>query len=176
MGRRFEELDWQVTPLGEISLRRRIDPVVNVDVYEVRLGEEYLMSSLFTVAEVELARRGLAAATGSELDVVVGGLGLGYTARAVLADDRVRSVHVLEALPAVIAWQQNRLLPGAAELVDDSRCRLVEGDFFAGVAGSGFGAGSPRTGTPSSSTSTTVPPTCCTPATRPSTPHRDCAG
>ena len=38
------------------------------------------MSSLFPVAEIELARLGLAACAGAELDVVVGGLGLGYTA------------------------------------------------------------------------------------------------
>ena len=144
MSKRIEELDWQRTPLGEISLRRRIDPVLNVDVYEVRLGEEYLMSSLFTVAEVELARLGLAAANGSALDVVVGGLGLGYTARAVLADHRVGSLQVMEALPTVIAWQQTRLLPGAADLVDDSRCRLVAGDFFAAVAGDGFGDDGPE--------------------------------
>jgi len=141
MGRHFEELDWQATPLGEISLRRRTDPILKVDVYEVRLGEEYLMSSLFTVAEVELSRLGLAAATGSGLDVVVGGLGLGYTARAVLADDRVRSLQVVEVLPAVIGWQRNHLLPGAAALVEDPRCRLVEADFFAAVAGPGLGAG-----------------------------------
>jgi len=139
VSKRLEELDWQRTSLGEISLRRRIDPVLNVDVYEVRLGEDYLMSSLFTVAEVELASLGLAAVPGSDLDVVVGGLGLGYTARAVLADDRIRTLQVVEALPAVIAWQQNRLLPGSADLVGDSRCRLIEGDFFAAVTGPGFG-------------------------------------
>jgi spermidine synthase len=139
--RRLEELDWQATPLGEISLRRRIDPMLDIEVYEVRLGEEFLMSSLFTVAEVQLAQLGLAATTGSALDVVVGGLGLGYTARAVLADDRVRSLEVLEALPAVIAWQQNYLLPDAAALVEDPRCRLVEGDFFAALAGPGSSAG-----------------------------------
>jgi hypothetical protein len=77
MGRHFEELDWQNTEMGEISLRRRLDRTVQVDVYEVKLGDEFLMSSLFPVAEIELARLGLAACDGDELDVVVGGLGLG---------------------------------------------------------------------------------------------------
>ena len=67
--------------MGEINLRRRIEPSLQVDVYEVKLGDEFLMSSLFTVAEIELARLGLAEAGGDALDVVVGGLGLGYTAR-----------------------------------------------------------------------------------------------
>ncbi|WP_321160640.1 hypothetical protein [Janibacter hoylei] len=63
--RRFEELAWSETPRGEISLRRRIEPTLKVEVYEVKLGDEFLMSSLFTVAEIELARLGLARAKGS---------------------------------------------------------------------------------------------------------------
>lgn len=42
------------------------------------------MSSLFTVAEVELGRLALAELTEPALDVAVGGLGLGYTAQTVL--------------------------------------------------------------------------------------------
>ena len=64
MSRRFEELDWQNTEMGEISLRRRLERTLDVDVYEVKLGDEYLMSSLFPVAEIELARLGLAACEG----------------------------------------------------------------------------------------------------------------
>lgn len=48
----------------------------------MKLGDEFLMSSLFTAAEQELATLGLAALDRDELDVVVGGLGLGYTAGA----------------------------------------------------------------------------------------------
>src|SRR5258707_2517354 len=131
---RFQELDWQETPIGEISLRRRVEPTLGVEVYEVKLGDEYLMSSLFTVAEVELARLGLAALDGTDLDVVVGGLGLGYTARAVLDDPRVRSLTVVELLDAVIGWHRDALLPLAAELTGDPRTRLVAGHFFAAAA------------------------------------------
>ncbi|MFA9446864.1 spermidine synthase [Egicoccus sp. AB-alg6-2] len=131
----FEELDSQSTPMGEINLRRRIEPSRQVDVYEVKLGDEFLMSSLFTVAEIELARLGLAAVDGDDLDVVVGGLGLGYTAVAALEDERVRSLTVVEALPEVIGWHERRLLPEASRLVDDGRTRLVRGDFFALAAG-----------------------------------------
>jgi len=134
---RFEEIDRRDTPIGEISVRRRLEPTLNIDVYEVKLGDEFLMSSLFTVAEIALADLGLAACTGNELDVVVGGLGLGYTARAALADPRVRTVHVVEALGAVIGWHEEHLLPLAAAMTDDPRCHFVEGDFFALVAGDG---------------------------------------
>ncbi|WP_460916127.1 hypothetical protein [Plantactinospora veratri] len=83
---RFEEIDRRDTPIGTISLRRRLEPSLRIDVYEVKLGDEFLMSSLFPVAEIELARLGLARLPGTGLDVVVGGLGLGYTARTALAD------------------------------------------------------------------------------------------
>ena len=56
---RIEELDFQETPMGELTLRRRREPMLDVDVYEVKLGEEYLMSSLFTVAEIALSDLGL---------------------------------------------------------------------------------------------------------------------
>ncbi|MCX2729806.1 spermidine synthase [Saccharopolyspora sp. NFXS83] len=134
MGRRFEELDWQDTPIGEVSLRRRLDPALGVDVYEVKLGDEFLMSSVFTVAEEELARLGLAAVTGSDLDVLVGGLGLGCTAQAALADERVRSLEVVEALGAVIDWHRRELLPLGHELNSDARVRFEHRDFFAWAA------------------------------------------
>ncbi|MDT7581996.1 MAG: hypothetical protein QOK35_3260 [Pseudonocardiales bacterium] len=131
MSARFEELDWSETRMGVISLRRRIEPTLKVDVYEVKLGDEFLMSSLFTVAEVELARLGLAQAVDGDLDVVVGGLGLGYTARTALADPRVRSLVVVEALGEVIGWHRRALLPDTAELASDPRVHLQQGDFFA---------------------------------------------
>jgi spermidine synthase len=130
VGARFAELGWAATPLGEVSLRRRVEPTTDTEVYEVKLGDEYLMSSLFTVAEEELARLGLAAVDGSPIDVVVGGLGLGYTARAVLDDARVRSLVVVEYLAAVIDWHRGKLLPDAAAVVTDPRAALVRGDFF----------------------------------------------
>ncbi|MCU1372648.1 MAG: spermidine synthase [Ilumatobacteraceae bacterium] len=136
----FEELDRQVTPMGAISLRRRRELSLDIDVYEAKLDDEFLMSSLFTVAEIALADLGLGQVDGDDLDVVVGGLGLGYTAEAALQDPRVRSLHVIEALPQVIDWHERGLLPLSAALADDPRCHLHHGDFFSMVAGGdGFG-------------------------------------
>ena len=127
----FEELDFRPTPMGVLSLRRRRRPMSDVDVYEIKLGDEFLMSSQFTAAEIELARLGLAALGRGDLDVVVGGLGLGYTARAVLENPDVRSLIVVDALAEVIEWHEQGLLPLGRELTADPRCRLVNGDFFA---------------------------------------------
>lgn len=144
--RRFEELARAGTPMGELSLRRRTDPVLGREVHEVKLGDEYLMSSLFTASEVELARLGLAALGAppdARLDVVVGGLGLGYTARTVLEDPRVARLTVVDALPDVADWHRRGLLPGSAELVAHPATRLLVGDFFALAAGDGFDADAP---------------------------------
>lgn len=128
---RFEELDWQETSMGELVLRRRLEPTLGVDVFEVKLGDEFLMSSLFTVAEAALADLGLAAVKSESLTVLVGGLGLGYTAVAALADPRVRTLEVVEALQPVIDWHGRGLLPVSAELTGDIRASLVLDDFFA---------------------------------------------
>lgn len=130
---RYEELDWQDTRMGELILRRRADPATGEMIYEVKLKDEYLMSSLFTVAEEELATLGLAAASGDSLSVLVGGLGLGYTAVTALDDARVTRLEVIDALPAVIGWHERKLLPVSARLVDDARTTLTPDDFFAVV-------------------------------------------
>lgn len=127
----FEELDFRPTPMGALSLRRRRQPGSGLDVFEIKLGDEFLMSSLFTVAEIALARLGLAALERRDLDIVVGGLGLGYTASAALENPAVKSLIVVDALAEVIEWHEEGLLPLGKQLTGDPRCRLVHGDFFA---------------------------------------------
>ena len=130
MSARFAELDWQQTPMGELTLRRRLDPVLEKEVYEVILGDEHLMSSHFTVAEIELAHLALAAVSRVNLDVLVGGLGLGYTAQAVLSHTEVRSLVVVEALAVIADWHRCGLLPVSAELTADARTSFEVDDFF----------------------------------------------
>ncbi len=132
----FEELDFQRTPIGDLVLRRRAEPRLGGQVvHEVKLGDEFLMSSLFTRGEQALAERALARCAGDALEVAVGGLGLGYTAAAALEEARVASLLVIEALGAVIGWHRRALVPLGERLCADARCRIVEGDFFALVAG-----------------------------------------
>ena len=131
MSANFQELDHRPTPMGLLTLRRRKEMTLGIDVYEIKLDEEFLMSSLFTVAEIALANLGLAALSEPEVDVVVGGLGLGYTARTVLEHPEVRELLVVDTLREVIEWHQRGLLPLGAQLTSDPRCRLVHGDFFA---------------------------------------------
>lgn len=144
MSKLFAELDYRETPIGALSLRRRRELKLDVDVYEIKLGDEFLMSSLFTASEIALARLGLADLSGSNLSVIVGGLGLGYTAQAVLEHSNVGTLIVVDALQAVIDWHKQALVPLGAELSSDPRCRLVHGDFFALAASeAGFDPAAP---------------------------------
>jgi spermidine synthase len=136
------EFGYAPTPLGELTLRRRDEPMLGgVEVWEVRLGDDYLMSSLFTESERQLAILGLAPLNG-ELDIVVGGLGLGYTAAEALKNENVRRVLVIDLFPAVIEWHQRGLVPIGDQLAKDPRCELRQGDFFA-LARTGFDANEP---------------------------------
>ena len=128
----FAELDYRRTPLGELTLRRRRIPALDgLEVFEVKLGDAFLMSSLFHEVEVALADLGLATLTVPGLDVVVGGLGLGYTALAALQNPALRSLLVVEALEPVVEWHERGLVPLGAQLTGDPRCRFVLADFFA---------------------------------------------
>jgi spermidine synthase len=134
---KIEELAYHQTSLGELILRRRQEPLLqNREVFEVKLGDEFLMSSLFTEAEEELANIGLAGLSG-ELDVVVGGLGLGYTAAKALENKNVRSLLVIDKFQEVIDWHQKKLVPLGEILSEDQRCELRTGDFFE-LARTGF--------------------------------------
>ena len=131
----FEELDYQQTPLGEVILRRRTMLTLdNLEVYEIMLGAEFLMSSLFTVVEEALSDLGLAATEQAfpdeKLDVVVGGLGLGYTAQKALEHESVESLIVVDYLKPVIEWHEKGLVPLGPGLTADTRCGFEHGDFF----------------------------------------------
>ena len=137
MTKAFEELAYSKTPMGELSLRRRRRPADAREIYEVKLGDDFLMSSLFTVSEIALAELALREAPLTDVDVVVGGLGLGYTARSVLGHPRVRTLFVVERFQEVIDWHRKDLVPLGRELTSDDRCHLSQGDFFA-IFGSPF--------------------------------------
>lgn len=135
----FEELAYEETPMGALSLRRRTEPALGVEIFEVKLGDAFLMSSLFTAGEIALADEALGDLDAHRPDVVVAGLGLGYTACAALDHPKVATVLVIEALPQVIEWHRNGLVPQGRRLADDPRCRMLHQDFFGLVRGDAGG-------------------------------------
>ncbi len=131
----LEILAYESSPLGMLCLRRReLLSRPGTIVTEVSLNHEFLMSSLYTDSERELARISLEMHAGKDLRVMVGGLGLGYTAREALQSDRVARVEVVELLPQVIQWMADGLVPLSDELNQEQRLVITHGDAYGRLA------------------------------------------
>lgn len=105
-------------------------------VYEVWIDGDLLMSSVSPLSERELATRAIAAHPGTgPLRVVVGGLGLGYTAQAALESERTTHVRVVDAMDFVIEWAQQGLIPLSKQLTEDPRMDFALGDVYADLLG-----------------------------------------
>ncbi len=125
-------LAYETTPLGDLCLRRReLLSRPGVVITEITLDHQLLMSSYNTVSERALADEALARHPGQELSVLVGGLGLGYTAAKVLESDRVQRVEVIELFGAVVGFLKEGLVPLSEELLADPRFGVREGDAYA---------------------------------------------
>jgi spermidine synthase len=102
--------------------------------------------------------------------VLVAGLGLGFTLRAVLADPRVEQVTVVELEPALVEWLRSGLVPGGAAALEDPRVSVLVADVADAVAAAGSDEYDLHF-----STSTTVPTSWFTRRTPTSTGCRSCA-
>ena len=128
----FEILAYEQTELGLICLRRReLLSQPGTEVTEITLNHEFLMSSYLTASEKALSTIGIQSHAGDDLQVLIGGLGLGYTARAALDSELVAGCTVVEFLPQVIEWMQSGLVPLSDELNSDDRMQIVQGDIYA---------------------------------------------
>lgn len=130
---RFEILAWEDTDVGTLCLRKRHLSRLAEPITEITIDEAMLMSSHLTLSERTLARRAIEMHVGEELEVLVGGLGLGYTAREALLfpPQRVAHVEVVELSSAVIGWTERGLIPLSDALKADPRLQLTRGDAYA---------------------------------------------
>jgi len=131
--REFEVIEHADSPIGVLILRRRTAPVPGV--IELTLEHQFLMSSAVTISECELATRAIAMHGGRDLDVMIGGLGLGYTSKAALDSDRVARVEVVELIQGIIDWVASGVIPLGKELVADPRFHATQGDVFERLRG-----------------------------------------
>ncbi len=132
----LEILAYEESPLGPLCLRRReLLSQRGTFVTEVTLNHEFLMSSLYTDSERALAQTALQMHSGNDLQVLVGGLGLGYTAREAVLSQRVTRVEVVELLPQVIDWLGRGLVPLSSELCGEQRLVVHQGDIYRQLAG-----------------------------------------
>ena len=124
----FEVLEHAESLLGVLILRRRTLPVPGV--IELTLDHQFLMSSAVTDSERALTTRAIEIHGGRHLDVLIGGLGLGYTAKAALESDRVARVEVVELVQGIVDWVAKGVIPLGPELMADARFRAVQDDVF----------------------------------------------
>jgi len=107
------------------TLRQRDDGAL-----ELRVNGVFVMDDVETSSERALAR------TVIELgarEVLVGGLGLGYTLGALLASPQVTRVVVAELHAEIIGWMRDGTIPGA-DLLADARTQVTVGDVRGVVA------------------------------------------
>ena len=130
-----ETLGRETTPRGEVVLRRRHTEDGSID--ELVVNGVFAMDSAETSTERELGRF----AAGSQR-VLVGGLGLGYTAAAILAGP-VGRLEVIEREDCLITWARAGLTPTLARVAADPRVHLWSADVAAVLAGEGSGPAGP---------------------------------
>ena len=131
----LEYLASEPSPLGLVCLRQRAPrSAPGTLVTEITLDHQFLMNNLNTASERALSSVALEMHAGEGLRVLVGGLGLGHTAQAVLASPRVAALETVELLEPVIRWYRDGLLPLAAELAADPRLAVTHGDVYARLA------------------------------------------
>lgn len=127
----FEIIAAEPSAIGMICLRRReVASSPGECAFEITVDHQFLMSSLVTASERALADRAIELHGGSELGVLIGGLGLGYTAQAALASPRAKQVEVVELLPQVIGWLERGLIPLAKELLAEPRLTITQDDAY----------------------------------------------
>ncbi len=132
----LELLEHANTPIGTIYLARRHVPTREEWIYEIRISGHLLMCSMNNISEQKLSETALSLHEGEgPLRVLVGGLGLGYTARAALADPRVSSLRVVEKMDFVIDWMGRGLLPLSEEFAAEERLEIVQGDVYEQLLG-----------------------------------------
>ena len=108
---------------GEVVLRLR-PPAT----YELVVNGVFAMDTVDVVTEELLATLALDRLEGDGFAVLVGGLGLGFTARRVLADPRTARVVVAELHGVLVDWVRAGLVAPAAGLLDDPRLEVAVGD------------------------------------------------
>ena len=110
-------------PGAELRLKRRGAE------FSIMLGTNELMNSRMGGSEEALARLALARlGDRPEPAILIGGLGMGFTLRAALAELGPASVTVAELVPAVVAWARGPMAVVLQGCLDDPRVSVEETD------------------------------------------------
>ncbi len=120
------------TERGELVLRRRVSETA-ADVLELRVNGVFVMDTLETTSEIELAAQALGLVA-DPTAVLIGGLGLGFTLQRVLADARVERAVVVEIEEPLIEWMRDGTVPHGPAVLADARVSVVSADISMAIA------------------------------------------
>ncbi len=100
--------------------------------YAIRLNGQTLMQSAQAASELLLGELAVARiANQLTPSVLIGGLGLGFSLRSVLAKIApTATVHVAELIPQVVDWNREFLATVNGKLVDDPRVTIFSDDVW----------------------------------------------
>ncbi|MBG6097991.1 spermidine synthase [Nocardioides luteus] len=107
---------------GGLVLKHRADGHL-----ELRANGIFVMDTRETSTEKALATRALGLHP-QPRHVLIGGLGLGFTLEAVLADPRVEAVTVVEIEPRLVEWMRAGRIPHGPGLLADERVHVEVAD------------------------------------------------
>ncbi|QZY28527.1 spermidine synthase [Nocardioides coralli] len=128
----YVELARAESERGELVLRDRRE-ADGASVLELRVNGIFVMDSAEVSSEQALAEAALARVA-QPRDVLVGGLGLGYTVHAVTADRRVERCTVVEVEEALVGWMRDGTVPHGPSVLADDRVRVVVAELGSAVA------------------------------------------
>ncbi len=126
----YTEVARAESPRGEIVLRERHDPEAGSNapsVLELRVNGVFVMDTFETSSEKGLATAALRQVE-EPRDVVIGGLGLGFTMHEVLADKRVERLVVVEVEDALVRWMRDGTIPHGPTYLADERLTVIAAD------------------------------------------------
>jgi spermidine synthase len=111
---------------GELVLRERRENGAPA-ILELRANGVFVMDTAEHASERALATAALALVE-EPRDVLVGGMGLGFTMHEVLADSRVQRCTVVEIEEALVGWMRDGTIPHGPTMLADERANPVIAD------------------------------------------------
>jgi spermidine synthase len=132
----YTEVARAESPRGEIVLRERRDPDAGPNspvALELRVNGVFVMDTFETSSEKGLATAALKQVENPR-NVVIGGLGLGFTMHEVLADTRVERLVVVEIEDALVQWMRDGTVPHGPSYLADDRVSVMTADIRVALA------------------------------------------
>lgn len=127
----YVEIAREESERGELVLRERHENGAPT-VLELRANGVFVMDTQETSTEQALADAALELVE-QPRDVLVGGLGLGYTMHRVLADQRVERCSVVEIEPELVEWMRDGTVPHGPAMLADERANPVVADIATAI-------------------------------------------